>query len=171
MEPGTEPDITTTVTQEEVQETNILAPKRKKVARRSPSIDDMPPPPPPMITIRLEKFLDPNGESLEWNILEDARLHGMISTWPVEAEESKDLRALVAESGEKKAPAAAGGMDVDEVEAGPSTLKPKPTGLQDMMNMTEEELAAMAKEIEERDAKATKRRKVSYIALASLSAR
>jgi hypothetical protein len=62
-------------------------------------------------------------------------------------------------------------MEVDEVEAGPSTLKPKSTGLQDMMNMTEEELAVMAKEIEERDAKATKRRKVSYIDPTSLSAR
>ncbi|OCF39684.1 hypothetical protein I317_06539 [Kwoniella heveanensis CBS 569] len=67
-------------------EVNMLAPKKKKRVRpRSPSEDvDLPPPPPPMKTIRLESKMLPDGETLEWDILEDARAHGMVAEiWAV----------------------------------------------------------------------------------------
>ncbi|WVF68361.1 hypothetical protein IAT40_003126 [Kwoniella sp. CBS 6097] len=67
-------------------EVNVLAPKKKKRVRpRSPSEDvDLPPPPPPMRTIRLESKMLPEGETLEWDILEDARTHGMVAeVWAV----------------------------------------------------------------------------------------
>ncbi|WWC95660.1 hypothetical protein V866_002525 [Kwoniella sp. B9012] len=62
-------------------ETNVLVPKKKKRAKlRSPSEEeDLPPPPPPMKTIRLERAMLPEGETLEWNILDDARENGMVA--------------------------------------------------------------------------------------------
>lgn len=72
--------------------TNVLVPKKKR-ARRSPSSDeDLPPPPPPMKTIRLERELAPEGQTLEWNILDDAREKGMVSDWG-QVEEEKDVAA------------------------------------------------------------------------------
>ena len=66
---------------QETEPTNVLIPKKRR-ARRSPSSDeDLPPPPPPMRTIRLERDLLPQGETLEWNILDDAREKGMVDVW------------------------------------------------------------------------------------------
>lgn len=64
---------------------NVLVPKKKKRARlRSPSEDeDLAPPPPPMKTIRLERPLVQNGETMEWNILDDARANGLCVAWGV----------------------------------------------------------------------------------------
>lgn len=64
---------------------NVLIPKKKKRARlRSPSEDeDLAPPPPPMKTIRLERPLVQDGETMEWNILDDARANGLCVAWGV----------------------------------------------------------------------------------------
>ena len=106
VEPGeSEPDILsgaanigviTTIPGEEP--TNILIPKRKR-ARRSPSSDeDLPPPPPPMKTIRLERQLEPEGQTLEWNILDEAQEKGMIDVWGA-GEETRDIVAEEAMEG------------------------------------------------------------------------
>ena len=69
---------------------NVLVPKKKR-ARRSPSEDDeIPPAPPPMRTIRLERALVPEGQTLDWNILDDARDQGMVDVWG-QVEEDKDI--------------------------------------------------------------------------------
>ena len=69
---------------------NILIPKKKR-ARRSPSSDeDLPPPLPPMRTIRLERQLEPEGHTLEWNILDEAQEKGMVGVWGPE-EEARDI--------------------------------------------------------------------------------
>lgn len=63
---------------------NILVLKKKARKRRASTTDeDLPPPPPPMKTIRLEHVLLPEdgGETLEWNILEDAQRRGMVEVW------------------------------------------------------------------------------------------
>ncbi|WWC92660.1 uncharacterized protein L201_007619 [Kwoniella dendrophila CBS 6074] len=90
-----------------IGETNILVPKKKKRAKlRSPSEDeDLPPPPPPMKTIRLEKAMLVEGETLEWNILDDARDKGMVAeVWGVAEDPITDA---IKENGED------GTMDVD----------------------------------------------------------
>ncbi|ODN84959.1 hypothetical protein L202_00803 [Cryptococcus amylolentus CBS 6039] len=66
-------------------EANVLVPKKKKRARlRTPDDDDdFAPPPPPMKTIRLERTMLPPGETLEWNILDEAREKGLCIAWGV----------------------------------------------------------------------------------------
>lgn len=105
--------------------TNVLVPKKKR-ARRSPSSDeDLPPAPPPMQTIRLERQLDPEGSTLEWNILDDAREKGMVDVWgPVDEEVELVVDVGLEVDGSATLPAAGtvagllglGGDDEDEVE-------------------------------------------------------
>ncbi|WRT69838.1 uncharacterized protein IL334_006829 [Kwoniella shivajii] len=76
-------------------ETNVLIPKKKKRARpRSPSEDeDLPPPPPPMKTIRLEKSMLAEGETLEWNVLDEARDKGMVAEiWGVAEDVAEPIK-------------------------------------------------------------------------------
>ena len=59
-----------------------------------------------MKTIRLERQLGPEGSTLEWNILDDAREKGMVDVWaPVE---------------EDKEVVEDGGMEVDGPVTGPA---------------------------------------------------
>ncbi|RXK39697.1 hypothetical protein M231_03052 [Tremella mesenterica] len=74
----------------ETEAVNTLVPKKRKARRRSMSEDeDLPPPPPPMRTIRLKKVLPLDGQTLMWNILEDARERGMVDVW-IPPEEKED---------------------------------------------------------------------------------
>lgn len=79
------------------EQLNVLVPKKKVKRRREMSTDDdLPPPPPPMKTIRLEHALlpDKEGDTLEWNILEDAQQRGMVEVW-VPPEERKKAKVPV----------------------------------------------------------------------------
>nr|XP_019043705.1 hypothetical protein I302_08286 [Kwoniella bestiolae CBS 10118]OCF22635.1 hypothetical protein I302_08286 [Kwoniella bestiolae CBS 10118] len=107
-------------------ETNVLVPKKKKRAKlRSPSEEeDLPPPPPPIKTIRLERAMLPAGETLEWNILDDAREKGMLGeVWSiaedVPVENLKDENGMDIDG----APALPNGHEVlpGEAPAGPSS--------------------------------------------------
>lgn len=122
---------------------NVLIPKKKR-ARRSPSSDeDLPPPPPPMKTMRLERELVPDGQTLEWNILDDAREKGMISEWaPVE--EERDVTVD-------------GGMDVDG--QGPAPSDGPAAGLLGPGGI-DEDAEAIARRLEEKYAEPKKKKKV-----------
>ncbi|KAK4686053.1 hypothetical protein P7C73_g4079, partial [Tremellales sp. Uapishka_1] len=66
----------------EGQEPVTEPPKKKRRKQRSPSEDeDLPPPPPPMKTIRLEREMLPEGQTLDWDVLEEARDKGMVAGW------------------------------------------------------------------------------------------
>lgn len=87
VEPGTAPvPIDGEATEAAV---TVLKPKRKR--RRAPSLDNMPAPPPPMKTIRLERYFVPEEETLEWNILDDARANGMISETVIDVVPEPDV--------------------------------------------------------------------------------
>ena len=72
---------------------NTLQAKKKK-RRRSPSSDDMPAPMAPLRTIRLERTFDQEDQTLEWNILEDARARGMVEDW-LPVDDDKEIVADV----------------------------------------------------------------------------
>ncbi|WVQ95912.1 hypothetical protein IAU59_003011 [Kwoniella sp. CBS 9459] len=106
-------------------EVNVLAPKKKKRVRpRSPSEDvDLPPPPPPMRTIRLESQMMPEGETLEWDILEDARAHGMVAeVWAVAEDD------VPAKEGEGGAAGLQADGQADEGEVNGLSNGPGPAG-------------------------------------------
>lgn len=86
----------------------VLKPKRK---RKRPPVDDLPPPPPPMKTIRLERSFNPEEETLEWNILDDARAHGMISDIPMDViPEPEDVFDKPGGLNEEGTPSGIGGL-------------------------------------------------------------
>lgn len=60
----------------------VHKPLVKKKRARAASVDEMPPPPPPMLTIRVDREFEDDYETLEWNILDDARERGMVAEWP-----------------------------------------------------------------------------------------
>lgn len=84
---------------------NVLVPK-KKGKKRARSADDLPPPPPPMQTIRLERNLLGPNETLEWNILEDAKEQGMVIAWGEEDKPEDDEGSAAAAAA---GPSGAGG--------------------------------------------------------------
>jgi hypothetical protein len=63
----------------------------KKKRARAASVDEMPPPPPPMLTIRVDREFEDDYETLEWNILDDARERGMVAEWPTGPDISNTL--------------------------------------------------------------------------------
>lgn len=138
--------------------TNVLVPKKKARRRRSPaSDDDVPATLPPMQTIRLEKELLGFGETLEWNIMDDARERGLIPAIGAWAEDKEDL---VKEE--------AGVMDVDGLEAGnvePANKGGAGTG--GILGLLNEDAEEIARRLEEKygDANKPKKAKVRRAAL------
>jgi len=96
---------------------NIMVPKKKRRIR-SPSVDeDLPPPPPPMMTIRIERELPEAGETLTWNVLDDAKEAGMIAEWPVkDLEHGKEVLEKVEDASKPELPAADGDLPPEATE-------------------------------------------------------
>ncbi|WVR07923.1 hypothetical protein IAU60_004966 [Kwoniella sp. DSM 27419] len=130
---------------------NVLVPKKKKRVRpRSPSEDVAPPP--PIKTIRLEKAMLKEGETLEWNILDDAREQGMIAEiWAVTEEEVPTNLPMDVEG-------AVNGNGMGEAEAsnGP-TAGPSSRPL--FSNLVDEDPEEIARRLEEKYGDAPKPKK------------
>jgi hypothetical protein len=74
---------------------NVLVPKKKRKPKRALSEDeDLPPPPPPMQTLRLERPLVPSDDTMEWNILDDARERGLMPWTIGEPDEKETVQPL-----------------------------------------------------------------------------
>ncbi|WWD20419.1 hypothetical protein CI109_104895 [Kwoniella shandongensis] len=145
-------------------ETNILIPtKKKRVRPRSPEEEDLPPPPPPVKTIRLERAMGPDNETLEWNILEDAREKGMVEAWGVgvSAEEVAKEAAAGELAESMQAGVADASMEVDENGAGPSTAPQPVFGLGLGTSFADEDPEEIARRLEEKYGDENKKKKVA----------
>ncbi|KAK8849787.1 hypothetical protein IAR55_005123 [Kwoniella newhampshirensis] len=152
--------------------TNVLIPtKRKRVVPRSPGEEDLPPPPPPVQTIRLERAMVAENETLEWNILQEAREKGMVEAWGVgiSAEEAAKEDVAGDITGDMDAEDA-GALDVDDNGAGPSTNTRPLVGLGFGAGFADEDPEEIARRLEEKYGEenqkkkkvAMKRKKVEY---------
>ncbi|WVQ77528.1 hypothetical protein IAR50_007214 [Cryptococcus sp. DSM 104548] len=144
-------------------ETNVLLPKKKKRARlRTPDDDDdFAPPPPPMKTIRLERAMLPPGETLEWNILDEAREKGLCIAWGVGVLEDLPVGLKIpgVELTGEVTPGDA--MDVDgqgESVGGPSSAPPAPGAI---FGAGEDDPEEIARRLEEKygEKRKTKKKK------------
>lgn len=142
---------------------NVLVPKKKRKAKRALSEEeDLPPPPPPMRTIRLEVSLLAEGQTLEYNVLDDARAKGMVEGAWEEPEKIED---------EEAAPEANGGGEFP-----PSSSAAGPSNGGGLAAMLGEDISAeeMARMLEEKygdaDKPKKKKAKVSCISYCEVSA-
>jgi hypothetical protein len=129
---------------------NVLVPKKKRKPKRALSEDeDLPPPPPPMQTLRLERPLVPSDDTMEWNILDDARERGL-APWTIGEPEEK-------ETVQPSASAPAG----DEVMADGDGPPAEPFGAGGLFNMDEDlSPEEIARRLEEKYDKPKKKSKV-----------
>lgn len=95
--------------------------------------------------------MGPDNETLEWNILEDAREKGMVEAWGVGVSaEEVAKEAAAGELAESMQAGAEAGMEVDENGAGPSTAPQPLLGLGLGMGFADEDAEEIARRLEEK---------------------